>query len=48
MPLKKVRTLIRPKSTFDLEVKLLLYKSVLNPFRLYGIQLWGIASPHPM
>lgn len=37
--------LIGPKSTLDLELKLLLYKSVLKPIWLYGIQLWGTASP---
>ena len=37
--------LIGPKSTFDLELKLLLYKSVWKPIWLYALQLWGTVSP---
>lgn len=36
--------LIGPRSTLDFDLKLLLYKVVLKPIWLYGIQLWGSAS----
>ena len=36
--------LIGPRSALDLEYKVLLYKTVIKPIWLYGIQLWGTAS----
>ena len=36
--------LIGPRSALDLEYKVLLYKAIIKPIWLYGIQLWATAS----
>jgi hypothetical protein len=36
--------LLGRKSKLSTTNKLLLYKTILNPIRIYGIQLWGTAS----
>ena len=40
----QIHWLIGPKSALDLDYKVLLYKAVIKPIWLYGIQLWGTAS----
>lgn len=35
--------LIGPRSTLDLEYKVLIYKAIIKPIWTYGIQLWGSA-----
>jgi hypothetical protein len=41
---KQMHWLLRRRSILSIENKLLLYKAVLKPIWIYGIQLWGTAS----
>jgi hypothetical protein len=41
---KEMNWLFGRRSTLSIESKLLLYKAVLKPIWIYGIQLWGTAS----
>jgi len=36
--------MLKPKSRLSLDCKLLIYKMLLKPIWLYGIQLWGTAA----
>ena len=40
----QIHWLIGPRSALDLDYKVLLYKAIIKPIWLYGIQLWGSAS----
>lgn len=42
---RSMNWLMGRNSTLSLDNKLLLYNSILKPIWLYGIQLWGVASP---
>jgi hypothetical protein len=45
LKLRSMYWLLGHKSKFSLENKLLLYKCVIKPVWMYGIQLWGCAKP---
>lgn len=44
LQLRKIYWMIRRPSNLPLESKLLLYKAILKPIWMYGIQLWGTSA----
>jgi hypothetical protein len=45
MKLREMSCLMNRKSKLSLKNKLLLYKSIITPIWIYGVQLWGCTKP---